>query len=154
AKNLTSFTNSQVGITGLSPQIDQLTFLSITNQFVIGANPIFGLNLEENQYQLADQLSWSHGKHNFRMGVELPQNRMTTSLPSIELGQPTFPTFADFLIGRGSCAAFTGSGTCSATNPGATNGSSFSNLSAIGNNLSARAFNGQLEQTFRVNEVS
>jgi hypothetical protein len=154
AQNLTSFTNSQVGITGLSPQIDQLTYLSITNQFVIGANPIFGLNLEENQYQFADQLSWSHGKHSFRMGAEFPHNAMTTSLPSIELGQPTFATFADFLIGRGSCAAFTGSGTCSAGNPGNTNGSSFSNLSAIGNNLSARAFNGQLEQTFRVNEIS
>src|SRR6266853_2140137 len=154
AQNLVPFTNSQVGITGLTPQIDQLTYLSITNQFVIGANPIFGVNIRENQFQYADQFSWTHGKHSFRMGAELARNGMTTSLPSIELGQPTFATFADFLIGRGSCAAFTGSGTCSAANPGNTNGSSFSNLSAIGNNLSARAFNGQLEQTFKAKEIS
>jgi hypothetical protein len=154
AQNLVPFTNSQVGITGLTPQVDQLTYLSITNQFVIGANPIFGVNIRENQFQYADQFSWTHGKHSFRMGAELARNGMTTSLPSIELGQPTFATFADFLIGRGSCAAFTGSGTCSATNPGNTNGSSFSNLSAIGNNLSARAFNGLLEQTFKAKEIS
>jgi Carboxypeptidase regulatory-like domain len=152
--NLVPFTNSQVGITGLTPQIDQLTYLSITNQFVIGANPIFGVSLRENQYQFADQVSWTHGKHSFRMGAEVPHNSLTTYLPSIELGQPTFATFADFLVGRGSCAAFTGTGACSPANAGTTNGTSFSNVSAIGNNLSARAFDGQLQQTFKANEIN
>jgi len=154
AQNLVPFTNSQVGINGFSPALDQLTGLNVTNQFVVGANSIFGLRIRENQFQYADQVSWSHARHTFRMGAEFAHNAMSTYLPSIEVGQPTFPTFVDFLIGRGSCAAFTGSGTCSAANPGNTNGTSFSNLSAIGNNLSIRAYDGQLDQTFKANEMN
>jgi hypothetical protein len=154
AQNQVPFTNSQVGISGFTPQIDQLTALNVTNQFVVGANSIFGVKIRENQFQYADQLSSTHGKHTFRTGVEFAHNAMSTYLPSIEIGQPTFPTFADFLIGRGSCAVFTGSGACSATNPGNTNGTSFSNLSTIGNNLSVRANNGQLDQTFKADEIS
>jgi hypothetical protein len=154
AQNLVPFTNSQVGIQGLTPQVNQLTALNVTNQFVVGANSIFGVNIEENQFQGADGLSWTHGKHNFRTGVEFGRYDMTTYLPSIQIGQPTFPSFADFLIGRGSCAAFTGVGTCSAANPGNTNGTNFSNLSTIGTNLTVRAYNGQLNQTFKANDVS
>jgi len=154
ARNQVPFTNSQVGINGFTPKIDQLTALSITNQFVLGGNTIFGVYIRENQYQAADQVSWTHGKHSVRTGVEFGRNAMSTYLPSIMLGQPNFPTFVDFLIGRGSCAAFTGNGTCSATNPGNTNGTAFSNLAGIGTNLTIRAFDGQLDQTLRANEIS
>jgi hypothetical protein len=154
AQNLVPFTNSQVGIAGLTPQVNQLTALNVTNQFVVGANSIFGVNIEENQFQGADGLSWTHGKHSFRTGVEFGRYDMTTYLPSIEIGQPTFPSFSDFLIGRGSCAAFTGVGTCGAGNPGNTNGTSFSNLSTIGTNITVRAYNGQLNQTFKANDIT
>jgi hypothetical protein len=153
AQNLVPFTNSQVGIQGLTPQINQLTALNVTNQFVVGANSIFGVNIEENQFQGADGLSWTHGKHSFRTGVEFGRYDMTTYLPSIEIGQPTFPSFADFLIGRPSCSSFTGVGTCSTSNPGNTNGTNFSNLSTIGTNLTVRAYNGQLNQTFKANDI-
>ena len=149
-QNLVPFTNSQVGITGLTPQIDQLTALSVTNQFVVGANTIFGVKLWENQFQGADQISWTRGKHSFRAGVEYARNAMSTYLPSIEIGQPSFPSFSDFLIGRGACN-FTG---CSPGNPGSTNGSSSSNLANIGTNLSVRDFNGKLNQTFTAVDVS
>lgn len=154
AHNLVPFTNSQVGIRGFTPKIDQLTALSITNQFVIGGNSIFGVDIRENQYQAADQVSWTHGKHSVRTGAEFGRNAMSTYLPSIMLGQPNFPTFVDFLIGRGSCAAFTGTSICNAANPGNTNGTPFSNLAGIGTNLTIRAFDGQLDQTFRANEIS
>jgi len=156
AQNLVPFTNSQVGIQGLTPQVNQLTALNVTNQFVVGANSIFGVNIEENQFQGADGLSWTHGKHSFRTGVEFGRYDMTTYLPSIEIGQPTFPSFADFLIGRGSCPAGTfgpGAGQCNGANPGASNGTAFSNLSTIGTNLTVRAYNGQLNQTFKANDI-
>jgi hypothetical protein len=154
AQNLVPFTNSQVGIQGLTPQLDQLTALNVTNQFVVGANSIFGVRIEENQFQGADGLSWTHGKHNFRTGVEFGRYDMTTYLPSIETGQPTFPSFADFLIGRAACPAGTFPTTCNGSNPGSTNGTSFSSLSTIGTNLTVRAYNGQLNQTFKANDIS
>ena len=153
AQNLVPFTNSQVGITGLTPSLNQLTALSVTNQFVVGANSIFGLHIVENQFQYADQLSWTHGKHSFRTGLEYSRNGMSTLLPSIELGQPNFATFADFLLGLPGCAAFTGAGVCGPGNPGNTNGTALSNVNSIGTNLTIRAYNGGLDQTFKAAEV-
>ena len=63
-------------------------------------------------------------------------------IPSRSIGGPTFTRFADFLIGRASCQAFTGTGTCSATNPGDTNGAgSASNVNNDGTFTAANAAN-------------
>src|SRR5262249_40190170 len=55
------------------------------------------------------------------------------------IGNPTFTRFSDFLIGRGSCQLFTGTGTCSPANAGNTNGSAASNITTIGNFTSSPA---------------
>lgn len=67
---------------------------------------------------------------------------------------PQFPSFPDFLIGRPNCAAFTGSGTCSPTNPGNTNGSNAnSNETGVGTAILA-ANNDQLDSVLPVDTMS
>src|SRR5581483_11928419 len=83
----------------------------------------FGGEYKDNQFIWGDQLSWTHGKHTVRTGFEVETIRFTEFQANRSIGGPTFTRFADFLIGRASCQAFTGTGTCSATNPGNTNGS-------------------------------
>src|SRR2546428_11825054 len=61
----------------------------------------------------------------------------TSSSYGSPLGNPAFQRWADLLIGRGGCAAFTGTGTCSPTNPGNTNGTAGSSITGgVGGTIS------------------
>ena len=104
------FRNSQFGITDLSPGnspiADDLSFFTLTNLFSVGAHYFFGVYLPENQIELADQISWTRGKHAFRAGFEVERVQVDQYYPSISIGAPTFQSFGDFLIGRaGNCGA-------------------------------------------------
>ena len=74
-----------------------------------------------DQFQIADTISWSHGRHTIRAGFEVEHVNWDIVFKGIERGnhhhQQDFP---DFLIGRAGCAP--GDSTCSVANPGATNG--------------------------------
>ena len=137
---LTQLTNSSVGITDLDPSNDVLSYLTITGFFSLGSHYFFGGTFPDNQYEWADQISWTHGKHSVRAGFEAERVQAKQVYPSLSSGNPAFATFADFLIGRASCLAFTGTGTCSASNPGNTNGSpSASNVQGPGGSTEANA---------------
>ena len=141
----TPFTNSSVGIQNLDPAVDTLSFFTIgsgRDGFSFGGQYQFGGIFKNNQYIFGDQLSWTHGKHTFRGGFETEFVRFSQTYQSRSIGGPSFTRFADFLIGRASCQAFTGAGTCSATNPGNTNGSAAaSDINNVGNFTSANAAN-------------
>jgi hypothetical protein len=79
-----------------------------------------------NQMQLADQISWSHGRHTLRAGFEFEGTRWPISFMGLERGFLFYGSFADWLIGRGGCAP--GDTTCSPGNPGNTTGSSFGDI--------------------------
>ena len=81
-----------------------------------------------DQMQVADQLSWSHGKHTIRMGFEADGSRWPISFMGLERGFLFYGSFADWLIGRGGCAP--GDATCSPANPGNTTGSAFGDITA------------------------
>ena len=149
--SFTPFTNSQVGIRDLQPGLDPLSFITVTGLFQLGAHYQFGTNNPVNQFQAGDQISWSHGKHTLRAGVGAERIQAKTFFPGHGAGNPTFPKFADFLIGRASCAAFTGTGTCSTTNPGTTNGSSASNINTVG---AFSALNPTFSNYYRVTELN
>jgi len=139
----TPFTNTQVGITSLEPGKDRLSNFTIGSGqagFAFGSQYQFDLTSHDQQVGWGDQLSWTRGKHTMRFGFDVEQIRFANYYPGHGIGAPTFTKFPDFLIGRGSCQVFTGTGTCSATNPGDTNGSaSASNLANVGNFTSTPA---------------
>lgn len=122
----TPFTNTQVGITSLEPGLNVLSDFTIgsgQSGFSFGAQYQFDGTFHDQQIGYGDQLSWTKGKHTLRFGWDVENIRFATYYPGHAIGAPTFTRFSDFLIGRASCQAFTGTGTCSATNPGNTNGS-------------------------------
>lgn len=131
ANELTPFTDSQVGVTPVSPGINYLSYFGISGLFSFGAHNNFDVNSRSNQFEWADQVSWTHGKHTVRAGFEAERMQGDESTPGAEIGNPKFKTFPDFLIGRAACAPGTfgkGAGQCNTANPGNTNGTTQSNL--------------------------
>src|SRR5712691_5199929 len=66
ANNLNTFTNSQVGIKDLTPGVDNLSKFTIQGLYSFGSDTAFGVNNRSNQFQWADQISWTHGIHTLR----------------------------------------------------------------------------------------
>ncbi|MBV9506360.1 MAG: TonB-dependent receptor, partial [Acidobacteriia bacterium] len=113
---------SPLGI-GMTPIIPNQTELPVT---VIFGGPSMGGSLSPSfspttQMQIADQISWSRGKHTFRAGYEYEETQWNIVFMGLERGFLFFGSFADWLIGRPGCAA-SSDPTCSVTNPGFTNG--------------------------------
>ena len=120
------FTDSQFGIASLNPSYDVLSYFTVgsgSGGFSFGPHYFFDGVFPENQYEFSDQISWTHGKHSIRSGFEVERIQLSRSYPGNQAGNPTFPRFADFLIGR-----------CAATAPGCTlsNGSQASNMTTAG----------------------
>jgi hypothetical protein len=147
---LTPFTNSQVGITNISPAFNYLDNFNISGLFSFGAQKYADQLSTVNQFQWADQVSWSHGKHTIRTGFEAERVRSDLSTTGLASGNPSIRSFPDFLIGRAGCQAFTGAGVCSASNPGNTNGSSASNINSPGGASANPSYN----DLFRVTVLS
>jgi hypothetical protein len=140
------FRNSQFGIAdlspGTSPIADDLSTFTLTSLFQFGANYTFGLYLPENQMELADQVSWTHGKHAIRAGYEYERIQADQTYPSESIGAPTFQSFGDFLIGRaGACGA--ASLTC--------NSGTASNIQNVGNST---VVNSQFPYMFRATDMN
>jgi hypothetical protein len=125
-----AFTNSSIGINALNPADDNLSLIQVSGLFAFGYHMSFASNSPTNQFQLADQISWAHGKHSFRAGFEGERVRSTITQTAVTQGQPTFASFGDFLIGRAGCAPF--SAIC--------NGGTASNVSTVGANTVDRGF--------------
>jgi len=135
AQQLTPFTDTQVGIHGVDPsQFDQLDTFIISGLFNFGSGMNFGAHTLDQQFQWADQVSWTRGKHSFRTGFEAERIQVNSGLAGATgIANPQFATFADFLIGRAACPAGTfgnGLGQCNAANPGTSNGTQSSNVRA------------------------
>jgi len=123
------FTNNQVGIANIFPGINNLDQIIITGGFTIGTVYTSDFVKYVTGGELADQASWSHGKQTFRFGGEFERQRINWSVPGDSIGSLTFQTFQDFLLGLPGCTPGTA---CSASSPGATNGTSSSNVSNSG----------------------
>ncbi|MGD0906092.1 MAG: carboxypeptidase-like regulatory domain-containing protein [Candidatus Acidiferrales bacterium] len=127
------FTASQFGIQPISNTIPYLPQLTVTGVFSIGDVANYPVQKFTSQWEAADQISWTHGKHTVRVGVELERDRYDWHLiGGTGTGQINFNNFQDFLLGLAGCPPSSTSATCSPTNPGNTNGSSVSNISNTG----------------------
>ena len=76
-----------------------------------------------NQYQGADQISWTHGKHTIRAGFEVAYFRWNWNFPGLSIGSYGFNSFPDFLLGM--------PGACGPSVPGVCNGSNNSNVGSV-----------------------
>jgi hypothetical protein len=96
---------------------------------IVGAYSLFGTLAPSisptNQLQLADQYSWSHGKHTIRAGFEAEGTRWPISFMGLERGFLLYGSFADWLIGDAGCGNLAN---CSPANPQGTTGSAFGNI--------------------------
>jgi hypothetical protein len=158
------FTDSSVGITsltaagGVSPVYDALSYFGVgsgSGGFSFGPQYLFNGKFPENQYEWADQISWTHGKHTFRAGFEAERVQLSRSYFGLMAGAPTFSSFGDFLIGRAGCGTGIVNAGC--------NGGTASNISNTGNptapsptggfdyNLRVTDLNGFVQDDFKLN---
>jgi len=96
----TPYTPQQVGITPIIPQQTQPPATIISGTYAIGGTlaPFYG---PANQFQYADQISWTHGKHTIRAGFEYEALQWNLSFKSLLRGFLISPGLPDFLLGRG-----------------------------------------------------
>jgi Carboxypeptidase regulatory-like domain len=162
--NDTPFRNSQVGMASLypgyvyTPGNDLLAFINISGLFQFGSNLSLSNVKHAGAWEVADQISWSHGRHTFRTGAEYERDRTNWNLAGVNLGNLTFQTFQDFLLGLPGCAPGTGTpatlttpatGACLASQQaGLTNGTASSNISSSGSTPGA-TYPGGLIHHFR-----
>ena len=128
------FTNTEVGITPLAAADPVLSLITAGNDFAIG-NFIYDYYEAENQFQWADQISWTRGKQTIRSGFEAERIQADNQIPGLAIGEPALGSFPDFLIGRAACPAGTfgtAPGQCNVNNPGDSNGTSaLSNVTGV-----------------------
>jgi hypothetical protein len=94
---------ANLGMTSSTPSSASLVqppFTVIAN----GAYNIFGTIDPDlspvNQFQEADQISWSHNKHTIRAGVELEQTQWNLLFQGLERGLLVVGSFNDLLVGQ------------------------------------------------------
>jgi hypothetical protein len=122
------FTATQLGMTPINPAINIMNPITIQGLFNLGGGIGDDVFDPTDQFQISDTISWSHGKHTIRAGIEVEHINWDIVFKGIERGNTTIASFDDFLIGRAGCTP--GDATCSVANPGNTNGSSLSNIAS------------------------
>jgi hypothetical protein len=129
------FTDTQVGMQPIVPQINNLNQITVQNIFTIGSAGNYPNAKRITEWEVGDELSWTHGKNTVRYGIEFERDRYNWILVGLANGSLTFQTFQDFLLGLPGCAP-TAVG-CNATTPGLTNGTTTSNISSSGTTTAA-----------------
>jgi hypothetical protein len=133
-ENATPFTDAQVGITPIEPSVPYLNGVTVTGLFQFGAQLKNATDKFNLSYELADTVSWSHGKHTIRTGFEYERDRQDWHFPGLAIGSQTFKTFQDFLLGLPGCSPALSAAACAASGAaGTTNGTAQSNISTTGN---------------------
>jgi len=130
--NLGPFTDTQVGIAPILPGVKYLDQIIVSGLFSAGTAQVEWVDKYAYTGEIADQISWNHGMHTIRAGLEIERDEIGTTNPGDSIGTLTFQTFQDFLLGLPGCAPGTLGVSCSAANPGATNGTATSNISNTG----------------------
>jgi hypothetical protein len=143
------FTNAQVGITSINPSFGILDSMTVSGLFTWGSPGPSASYV--TTWEATDSLSWSHGKHTIRTGFEIERDQQQYHLGSLGVGNLTFSSFQDFLLGLPGCPPGTvGLPACTnLQNAGLANGTSVSNISSSGTNASVQPPQGLLKE-FRI----
>jgi hypothetical protein len=130
--------STNVPINVLVPSYTKLADINVLGNdglstFSSGASATSDTYSNTDEGEIADQVSWNHGKHTFRFGFELAHYLTDPAFPNTPVDTLSFGSFPDLLLGLSGCAAGTYPTTCSPTNPGTTNGTPGSNFANTGN---------------------
>jgi hypothetical protein len=132
-QNQIPFTDTQVGIAPVVSTFNVLDTTIVTGLMQWGGFAQLSTNRKDVDWELADQISWSRGKHTIRAGFEYERDLVNWHFPGAALGSITFQTFQDFLLGLPGCAPSVSTAACTASGvAGATDGSFTSNISSSG----------------------
>lgn len=129
---LVPFTNGDAGIASVTPAIGQLDIVNIAGLFNLGGGGMWDYN-SVDQYQFADQVSWTRGRHAMRMGFEVDRRQWNTRLLGNARGSLSFYSFPDFLLGLPGCSPSQSPTACAASaslsyGGAVTNGTYYSNI--------------------------
>jgi hypothetical protein len=97
------------------------------------------------QFQVADQISWTKGKHTLRAGFEFERVNWAWDYLGLSRGIMAFNTFQDFLMGL--------PGNCGAYQPGVCNGGTLSNM-ANSTNFAVRSGPGGIVHAYRARNAN
>ena len=122
------YTATQLGMTPINPAIPVMNPITIQGLFNVGGSISDDVFDPTDQFQIADTISWSHGRHTIRAGFEAEHINWDIVFKGIERGNTTIYSFPDFLIGRAGCTP--GDTTCNPANPGNTTGTALSNIAS------------------------
>ena len=123
-------TASNVGMTALNAGIGYDVLPRIDIGPMNFGTSVFGTTTNHaDQFQWADQLSWTHGKHSLRAGVEIGHTNWNWNFSKgLGAGLAIILSPANFLLGRSGCTPGTFPVTCNPGIPGSTNGTFFSDI--------------------------
>ncbi len=124
--DMTPSTPQALGYTPIIPQETEMTPFIIGNTGETIGGTLAPSYSPTTQMQIADQVSWSHGKHTFRAGYEYEETQWNITFGGLLRGLIVFPTFADMMVGLGGCQA--GNATCNPGNPQGTTGYPYSEI--------------------------
>ena len=139
------FTATEVGMTPNATADPVLPFIQISNLFSFGTDGFDLYYQAVNQFEIADQLSWTHGKHTVRTGVEWEKDQANNFVTGLAVGQPVIGSFPDFLIGRAAGPVVSGG-----------NGTALSNIVGPDNNHTTNvvADGGNFGHYYRISDWS
>ncbi len=127
------FTASQFGITPLQPGVQFLPQISVLNSFTVGDASNYPVSKYVTNWEAGDQISWTHGKHTVRFGVEIERDRYDWHLiGGSATGQVNYNNFQDFLLSLPGCAPGVTAAAC-ATSAGAALGASAGSVAGANN---------------------
>jgi len=93
------YSPQNLGMTPIVPSMKQGPIISfLINGFTIGGF-LDPSNSPANQFQYADQISWSHGKHTVRAGFEFEKTQWNLVFAGLERGWLFMGSFSDLLNG-------------------------------------------------------
>ncbi len=139
-QNQVPFTDTQVGIVPIIPTFNVLDATVISGLMQWGGVAQLSTNRRYIGWELADQVSWSRGKHTVRAGFEYERDLVNWHFLGAAIGNLTFQTFQDFLLGLPGCAPGVSATACTASGAaGATDGSFTSNISSSGTTAAVTA---------------
>jgi hypothetical protein len=125
---LSPFTNQDVGIRSVGA-VDSMDIINLTGLFTLGGGGSWD-HKAVSQYQVADQISWTRGKHSVRAGFEAQRRQWNSHIYGYGIGKLNIMSMADFLLGLPGCPP--SASICDATHAQVngidTNGTPFSNI--------------------------
>jgi hypothetical protein len=130
------------------PMSSEMPSIAMPGLFSLGADINDGEKTAAENFQFADQIAWTKGKHNMRAGFGFERIRQNDNADGVERGIVVLPSFPDFLLGLPGCPPGTFPVTCNPFNPGNTTGIPFSNL------LVSVGFSGIVARNRRINDWS